>query len=339
MRRFAAKLSGGPGLESQDADSDRRTSGESRPLGSGVSKSKLLKSCGKWIRMSFGVVVYADGPLILNGIIAAGSALVANPDSKAYLFLKEPSKWGFLRNVTTLNVNDSFRGLCPVDMGAWDSFHWGTSGHMYRKVVAWNHMLRFAGHYQHDSFAFLDADTLTHDSLNRAFTMCRDSLLAGYGEYWNTVSGYYARLQPSLKRELDYFFCGKINEWNLPDAPYINAGALLVHVSEGLIDVCRDLLRISIMHPELASHTAQQEQTLLNFACVARGITPLTLNDLGLVRSNERAGEDVLMRHYFANQDDRRPSMMAQLYEETIERALERMGLSIRQCKELGVWY
>jgi len=137
---------------------------------------------------------------------------------------------------------------------------------------------------------------------------------------------------------VDYFYCGVINQEKMQANKYLNGGVLFVWDTEPVRNVIRDLLRISVLHLELASHTSQQEQTLLNIAMACRGLTPEPLNDDGLVQGQDSAS-GVVLRHWLANPNDRKPSAMMGRHRQTITDGLATLGLDMELCQKLGLWY
>lgn len=134
-------------------------------------------------------------------MIALGSAKLHNPGASLYLFVKQPERWWFVRNVKLVNVDAAFAELCPVDLGLWNKWHHGTSGHMYRKVVAWNWILKHAKEAGFESCAFLDADTLTEGAFDRVLAQSRQTGIGGYWEYWQSCHRFYQDMPQHLKQE------------------------------------------------------------------------------------------------------------------------------------------
>ncbi len=288
--------------------------------------------------MKTAAVVYADGPLVMNALIALGSAKRHNPDASLYLFVKQPERWWFIPGVIIMNVDTAFTEMCPVDLSLWNKWHFGTSGHMYRKVVAWNWILGHAREAEIETCAFLDADTLTEGAYDSILALSRAKGIGGYWEYWQNALKVYQDMTPTLKSELDYFFCGRVSEERIREHKYLNAGVLFLWPTDAIRNVMRDLLRIAVMHPELASHTYQQEQTLLNIALACRGLSGVALNEHGLVQGQDMAS-GVVLRHWLANPNDRKPSAMVNRHGKAVADALSTLGLDIAMCQRLGLWY
>jgi hypothetical protein len=286
--------------------------------------------------------MYCDDAMLANGLIAIGSFKRFAPKMRAVIFSPTAKACSWLRG-DGVDVIDADAPLqaCHIDVKGWSRQHPGITGHYYRKVAMWLHMLGGPSSPTADWHAFIDADVLFVRPIRAMMQYVRGHRFAAMVEHWHqSVWSVFGEETPLSQHQAGQLFHRQARRSSMKQTSYFNSGVMLARPDPDVIAAVKDVMLASILYPELSRDIRLPEQTLLNVAMMVRKIPCRDLFGLCVpsYHDHERHWPTPIVRHYLGDPLHRQPAALRARYPKLVDESLAAVGTSVEELKARGLW-
>ena len=284
--------------------------------------------------------MYCDDAMLVNGLIAMGSFKRFAPRMTGVIFSPNAGAYSWLKGIDVVDAQEPLRAA-HLDIDAWSRQHRGITGHYYRKVAMWLHMLKGAYGPVTDWHAFIDADVLFVRPIAEMMNYVRPHCFAAMVEHWHrSVWSVFGRETDLSRDQAGQLFHGLAKPSKMKKTGYFNSGVMLARPNDDMIGAVKDVLLASILYPELSRDIRLPEQTLLNVATMVRQIQCCDLFGLCVpsYHDRERGWRAPVVRHYLGDPLYRQPVALRAMYPALVDQSLEALGTSVDELRSRGLW-
>jgi hypothetical protein len=285
--------------------------------------------------------MYCDDAMLVNGLIAIGSFKRFAPRMAGVIFSPNARAYSWLRGVDVIDAEEPLRA-CRIDVESWSRQHPGITGHYYRKVAMWLHMLSSTSAKTTDWHAFIDADVLFVRPIKPMMEYVRRYRFAAMAEHWHqSLWSVFGGETPLSRQQADQLFHHQAKPSLMKKTRYFNSGVMLARPDAEVLAAVKDVLLASILYPELSRDIRLPEQTLLNVAMMVRKIPSGDLFGLCVpsYHDQDRRWPTPVVRHYLGDPVHRQPAVLRARYPKLVEDSLAAVGTSVEELQSRGLWH
>jgi hypothetical protein len=284
--------------------------------------------------------MYCDEAMLASGLIAMGSFKRFAPRMGGVIFLPNARAYSWLKGVEVVDAREPLRAS-RIDVKGWSRQHPGITGHYYRKVAMWLHMLGGGAAPGVDWHAFIDADVLFVRPIKPMMEYVRPYRFAAMAEHWHqSLWSVFGRETVLSQAQAAQLFHRQVTPSRMKKTRYFNSGVMLARQDGDMLAAVKDVLLASILYPELSRDIRLPEQTLLNVAMMVRQIPVCDIFGLCVpsYHDQERRWPAPVVRHYLGDPIHRQPAALLARYPKLVDQSLAAVGTSVEELKSRGLW-